>query len=128
MSQDLPQNPFKVPDEMRNFAEESMVQARKAFDGFIDAARKTAENFHSQASTTSSSALDLSRKAMSYAEENVAASFDFAQKLVRANDPAEVMRLQKDYLGQQMRVLTDQARELGERAASIAKDSIKSGS
>lgn len=129
MSQDQPQNPFesfKIPDEMRTFAEESVAQARKAFDGFIDAARSTAENFQKQAVSTSSGALDMSRKAMSYAEENVAASFDFAQKVVRAKDPTEVVQLQKDYLDRQMQALTEQARELGQRATEMTKDSIKS--
>jgi phasin len=129
MSQDQPQNPFesfKIPNEMRTFAEESVAQARKAFDGFIDAARSTAENFQKQAVSTSSGALDMSRKAMSFAEENVAASFDFAQKVVRAKDPAEVVQLQKDYLDRQMQALTEQARELGQRATEMTKDSIKS--
>lgn len=129
MSQDQFQNPFepfKIPNEMRTFAEESVSQARKAFDGFIDAARKTAENFQSQAASSSSGALDISKKAMSFAEENVAASFDFAQKVVRAKDATEVMQLQKDYLDRQMQKLTEQARELGQRATTMTKGSMKS--
>jgi len=129
MSQDQSQNPFepfKIPNEMRTFAEESVAQARKAFDGLIDAARKTTENLQSQAASSSSGALDIGRKAMSFAEQNVSASFDFAQKLVRAKDASEVMQLQKDYLERQMQALGEQARELGQRAADMAKGSIKS--
>ena len=36
----------------------------------------------------------FAQKSMTYAEQNVAATFDFAQKLMRAKDAAELMRLQ----------------------------------
>jgi phasin len=129
MPQDQTQIPFeqfKIPSEMRALAEQSVAQARQAFDGFIDAARKTAESLQSQATTTGLGVRDITRKAMAFAEENVAASFDYAQKLVRAKDADEVMRLQKDYLDRQMQALTAQARELGERAAAMTKESAKS--
>jgi hypothetical protein len=34
---------YEVPGEMRDFAEKSVDQARKAFDSFIGAARRTAD-------------------------------------------------------------------------------------
>ena len=62
---------------------------------------------------------------MAYAEQNMAATFDFAQKLMHAKDPAEVMRLQSEYLGRQMQTLSAQAQELGQSAAKIVMDAAK---
>ena len=62
---------------------------------------------------------------MEYAEKNVAATFDFAQRLMRAKDAAEVMRLQSEYLGRQMQALSAQVQELGQSAAKIVVDAAK---
>ena len=62
---------------------------------------------------------------MAYAEQNMASTFDFAQKLMRAKDPAEVMRLQSEFLGRQMQTLSAQVQELGQSAAKIVVDAAK---
>ena len=62
---------------------------------------------------------------MQYAEQNVAATFDFAQKLMKAKDSAEVMGLQSEYLGRQMQALSAQVQELGQSAARLVVDAAK---
>src|SRR5262245_1227915 len=47
---------FEVPREMRNLAEQSVQQARQAFDSFISAAQKAATNIEGQASVAQASA------------------------------------------------------------------------
>ena len=42
---------FEVPAEMREFAERSIEQARKAMDGFVSAAMKAADTFEGSSST-----------------------------------------------------------------------------
>src|SRR4051812_45471377 len=42
-NQDTKRTSFQVPEEMRTFAEQSLTQARQALDGFLGAARRTAE-------------------------------------------------------------------------------------
>ena len=59
---------------------------------------------------------------MSFAQKNVAGSFEFMQKLVQAKDFQEVLRLQADYVKTQMQVLAEQAKELGESTTKAAKD------
>jgi hypothetical protein len=59
---------------------------------------------------------------MSFAQQNIASSFELAQQLVRAKDVEEVLRLQSDYVRKQMQVLTEQARVLGESTGKAAKD------
>ena len=82
---------FAIPNEMRAFAEQSVTQARKAFEGFIDAANKAMGQLQGQAQAAHSGAAEIAHKSMTYAEQNVAATFEFAQKLMHAKDAAEVM-------------------------------------
>ena len=35
-------SPFEIPNELRDFAERSVEQARKAFEGFLTVAQRTA--------------------------------------------------------------------------------------
>src|SRR6266852_2277942 len=104
---------FDVPPEMRAFAEKSVEQARQAFDGFISAAHQAMSAFEGQAETARKGAKDVTEKAMTFAELNIASAFEFAQ---------ELMRLQGDYIKRQMQVLSEQARELGESTSKAAKD------
>ena len=63
-------------------------------------------------------------KAVSFAESNVNAAFDLAEKLVHAKDVQEVMQLQTEYLKAQMATIQDQAKELGDvmqKAAGLKK-------
>jgi len=116
---------FTVPNELRSFAEQSVTQARKAFEGFIQAANQAVGQMHGQAQAAHTSASEIAHKSMEYAEQNVAATFDFAQKLMHAKDAAEVMGLQSEFLGRQMQALSAQVRDLGQSAAKIVVDAAK---
>jgi len=112
--------PYEVPAEMREFAERSVEQARKAFDGFIGAAQKAVESAHGSAETARVNTHDVSRKAITYAENNVAAAFDLAQKLVKSKDLTEVMQHQSEFLKAQMAALQTQFKEMGAAAQDVA--------
>ena len=116
---------FDVPTQMRQFAEQSVEQAKKAVDGFITAAQKTAAAMETQAATAQSGAKDIGQKAMAFAEQNIANSFEFAQKLVRAKDMQEVMALQAEFMKAQMQAMAAQAKELGSTATKATMDSAK---
>jgi phasin len=114
-----------VPTQMRQFAEQSVEQAKKAVDGFLTAAHKTAVTLENQASTAQSGAKDVSQKVMGFAEQNINNSFEFAQKLVRAKDIQEVMALQQEFLKSQMQAMQAQAKDLGTTATKAAMDAAK---
>jgi phasin len=116
---------FDVPTQMRQFAEQSVEQARKAVDGFVAAAQKAVSTAEAQASSAQSSAKDVGQRAMGFAEQNIANSFEFAQKLVRAKDIQEVMALQQEYLQTQMKAMSEQAKDLGSAATKAAMDRAK---
>jgi phasin len=116
---------FAIPNEMRAFAEQSVAQARKAFDGFIEATNKAMGQMQGHAQAAHSGATEIAHKTMTYAEQNVAATFDFAQKLMSAKDASEVMGLQSQYLSRQMQALSTQVQDLGQSAAKIVVDAAK---
>jgi phasin len=116
---------FDVPTQMRQFAEQSVAQARKAVDGFLTAAQKTASTLESHAANAQTGAKDVQSKAMTFAEQNIASSFAFAERLVRAKDMQELVALQQEFLQSQMQALTEQAKDLGAAAGKVAMDSTK---
>jgi phasin len=116
---------FDVPTQMRQFAEQSVEQAKKAMDGFLTAAQKTAAVIETQANTAQSGAKDVREKVMSFAEQNIANSFEYAQKLVRAKDVQEVMALQQEFLSAQMQAMQAQAKDLGSAATQAAANAPK---
>jgi phasin family protein len=67
---------------------------------------------------------DISDKALGYAERNVANTFAFADRIVRAKDAQEFIRLQTEFVQAQMKELAEQAKDLGESAAKIAMKSV----
>ena len=117
---------FQVPPEMRALAEKSVEQAKQAIEGFMTAAHNTVSVIEGQAETARKGAKDVGHKAMGFAERNIASSFDFAQKLVRAKDMQEMLELQASYIRNQMQVLAEQAKELGQSASKVATDPSKS--
>ena len=116
---------FDVPTQMRQFAEQSVEQARKAVDGFMTAAQKAVTTAETQAVTAQSGAKDVGAKVMGFAEQNIANSFEFAQKLVRAKDIQEVMALQQEFLKAQMQAMQAQAKDLGTAATKVAGEMAK---
>lgn len=116
---------FEVPADMRKFAEQSVEQARKAFDGFISAAHQAVNDMEGRAKAAQAGAKDVGGLAISFAERNVASSFDFAQKLVSAKDVEEIMRLQGDYVKSQIQALNEQAQEIGQAASRAAQDTAR---
>ena len=116
---------FQIPTEMRAFVEQGMSQARKAFDGFIQATHQAMGQMHGRAQVAQNTASEIAEKSMSYAEQNVAATFDFAQKLMQAKDGTEIMGLQSEFLSRQMQSLSAQVQDLGQSAAKIVVDAAK---
>jgi len=116
---------FEIPREMRSMAEASFDQARKAFEKFLSSAQATAGSIEERGATVRAGAKDIGARAISYAEKNVQASLDYAQSLLHAKDLTEVMRLHGEYVQAQMRVLTEQASEMGQIVSRAAMDAAR---
>jgi phasin len=102
-------------------AEKNFERAREAFLGFIGAAQKATGS----AEALPSGAKEAVTKAISFAESNVNAAFDLAQKLIHAKDVQEVFALQSEYAKSQLAAIQSQAKELSESAQSAFNSVVK---
>jgi len=107
---------YEVPAEMRDFAEKSVEQARKAMDGFLGAAQRTVDTLEGSTTTVQASARDMTRRTFAYAEQNIAAAFDLAQRMVRARDMQEAMQIQAEFVRTQFESMQTQMKEFGSLA------------
>src|SRR6478735_949023 len=58
---------FEVPQQMRDLAENNITQARKAFDSFMEAAKRGAETMRGSAELSRTSMQDMSARRFDYA-------------------------------------------------------------
>ena len=105
-----------VPNELRDFADRSVEQARKAFDGFISVVNAAIGDPDAE---PPANVAHVSRLAVDFAERNVQGAFDLAHSMVHATDLAQVLTLQREFLEKQMKALKSQMRTL-DKASSAA--------
>lgn len=120
---------FEIPEQMRALADKSVDQAKKAFDDFMGATVKAVEKSETSAKTLQSGARDVNRQALAFLEANVAASFDFAQKLVRARSVEELSQIQQEFLKTQVEAAQSQGKDMadtiGKAAGEVQQQSKK---
>jgi phasin len=116
---------FEIPTEMRAFAERSLEQAKLALDKFMETAQSTMNTLGGQANVAQAGAREVTEKIKEFTEQNVAAAFDHAQKLVQAKDAETLLKLHGEFVQSQMHVLNEQARALGEISSKATMDTAK---
>lgn len=96
-------------EKVRAMLTENLERVRKASDDYFKMLEKG----------LGSSQLPVGDQAKHFTElmqRNVAATFDLCDKLIKANDAQDAMRIQSEFFQAQMRAMTDQARSMGETA------------
>lgn len=124
----MQRTPFDIPDQMREVADRSVEQAKKAIGQYLDATHEAVAKAEGSAKSVRDGAAEVSRQALAYVEENVSASFDFAHRIVQARTIEEIAALQKEFMAKQMASLAEQGKSLGGmmgRAATDAMDRVK---
>ena len=114
----MSQPKFEVPAEVRNMAEKAIEQAEKAFSMFLDAANKSLASI--PLPTT-----EMSKKALSFTEQNMTAAFDHAKKVVQTTDLQEAMRIQSEFLKTKFTNASEQIKKITGEVMSAAKDATK---
>lgn len=117
--------PFEIPNELRELADRSVDQARKAFEDFVTAAQKAAGTVEGAAHEAQSGAKHVGAQILGFTEQNVNAVFDLAQKLAQVKDPQEAIALQSEFLKTQLNTLQSQAKELGALVQTTATAAAK---
>src|SRR5947199_8330742 len=100
-------------EKMREMAQTTLDKAKDAVSKYMAETQKLREKAESGVRATYSSVKEINETAASYAEANVAAGFDLAQKLLQAKDPQEMGTIYQNHLKGQMEKLNAQFREVG---------------
>ena len=109
-----------MPDNLRQAAETTIAQAKQAVDQYIRTAADLYEKMESSAEAAQAGARDVKQKTFRFAEDNINATFDFAQQLVQARTPQDFVALQQGFLQQQLDRLKSQAQEIGTATSKAA--------
>jgi phasin len=120
-----PMSKFGIPLEVRQLAEKSVDEARKAFDNFLAAAQQATTSLGGQAAAAHAGSMELHDKVRTFAERNVATCFEFAQKFVHAKNVQEVMQIQAELLKTQLQAITEQTAEIAGAAAKTVAELTK---
>ena len=113
------QNTERATDWMRAIAEQSLNQSKAAFDGLLSVARNAVRDLDQQTAA-------ICEHAVSFAEETLSNTFDFAHKLLRMKEPQEFAQIQSEFVSRQAQLLGDQAKELGQRMMQGAQHAARS--
>jgi hypothetical protein len=100
-------------EKMREMAQTTLDKAKEAVSKYMTESQKLREKADSGVRATYSSAKEMNDKAMAFAEANVAAGFELAQRLLHAKDPQEMGTVYQHHLKEQMERTNAQIRELG---------------
>ena len=97
---------------------ESVQQARKAVDNYL-------QFLQMNISASPWTRTALNQKLKSYAEQNVAAAFGFADKLIKAKDFEDLVRIQAEFVQTQLQALSEQAKDVVETATKEVAEVVK---
>ena len=103
-------------EKMREMAQTTLDKAKDAVSKYMAESQKLREKADSSMRATYSTAKEMNEKAVAFAEANVQAGFELAERLLQAKDPQEMGTIYQNHLKEQMEKMNDQFRELGSLA------------
>jgi phasin len=108
-------NPFEMPQQLREMAEKNVEQARASYTQFLDAMSKAAGMWGASIpqNETTSGFKSIQERAARFAKQNADACFNMATELAAAKDIQEIMSIQSRYAQVQMQAYATQAQEMG---------------
>ena len=100
-------------EKMREMAQTTLDRAKDAVSKYMTESQKLREKADASVRATYSTAKEMNEKAVAYAEANVKAGFELAERLLRAKDPQEMGTIYQNHLKEQMEKMNAQFREFG---------------
>jgi len=95
-----------------------MGMAKQTAEQITGRTQETTENYLKWLQTTMSAFpwgnTDLNKKLLSYATENVSASFGFVQRLSQARNLEDAVKIQTEFMTAQFNSFNEQAKNIGE--------------
>ena len=107
-------NPFEIPQALRDMSEQNLKQARAAYEQFTDFVTKTMGSWMGALPSNPMAAVvkDMQGRAMQIAKENAESVFAFAGKISNALTPQDLVTIQTQFAQDQMQAFAAQTQEL----------------
>ena len=107
-------NPFEIPKNMRDLAEQNMKQAHAAYDQLTDFVTKAMGAWMGAMPSNPVAAgfKDIQDRAVAMAKQNADTAFSVAEKMATAQNLQEIVTLQTRFAQEQMQSYTAQTQEL----------------
>jgi len=109
----------EIPGAWRDLAQQSVRQAREAYDRFIAATRQAQSVAAASTEPTAATVKEIQKRSFQYAEQNADASFALASELAKARDLNEWIAIQQQHAKRQVEAYSLQAQELGRLIAEV---------
>ena len=100
-------------EKMREMAQTTLDKAKDAVSKYMAESQKMREKADSSVRASYSTVKEMNEKAVAFAEANVRAGFELAERLLQAKDPQEMGTVYQNHLKEQMERMNAQFRELG---------------
>jgi hypothetical protein len=114
-------------EKMREMAQSTLDKAKDAVTKYMAETQKMREKTDATERASYSNVKDMNDKAVAFAEANVKAGFELAERLLQAKDPQEMGAVYQSYLKEQMEKMSAQFRELGSLVSKPAPVDLNKG-
>ena len=109
----MAQNPFEIPQQMRDLAEQNIKQAHAAYEQLTDFVTKAVGAWMGAIPSPMAAGFkDFQDRAAEIAKKNADSTFALVEKIAKAQNIQEVLTLQTQFAQDQMKAFTTQTQEL----------------
>jgi hypothetical protein len=110
----MAENPFEIPQQMRDLTEQNLKQAHAAYGQLADFMTKSMSAWMGAMapSPAATGFKEVQDRAVEIAKKNADAAFELAGKLSKSRDLQEILTLQTRFAQDQMQAFVSQTQEL----------------
>ncbi|MGA7323487.1 MAG: phasin family protein [Rhodomicrobium sp.] len=107
-------NPFEIPQQMRDLTEQNLKQAYAAYEQLADLMTKSMSAWMGAvpASSGAGGFKEVQNRAVEMAKKNADAAFALTDKISKSRDIQEILTLQTRFVQDQMQAFASQMQEL----------------
>ena len=110
----MAENPFEIPQSLRDVSEQNLRQARAAYEQLMDVMTKAVGAWTGALPSNPMAAVvkDVQDRALQIAKENAESAFTFAGKISNVRTPQDIVTLQTQFAQDRMQAFVTQTQQL----------------
>ena len=116
--------PFELPQQLRDLAENNVEQGRAAYAQFMDAMTQASSMWMGAmpANEMTSAMRLVQERSLRFAKQNADAYFAFVSEMASARDVQDALAIQTRFAQQQMQAYALQAQEIARLSGTVAQN------